>query len=441
MSPISFRNSSKRSFETLYERESANVYRYALALLGSPADAEDVTQATFLNAYRAMEGGERPRNPRAWLRTIALNVCRQRFRQAARSPSEVPLDEELPGRRHDDEGPTLDEVTEALKHLPFNQRAALVMREFGGLAPPEIATEMGLSVSAVETLLFRARRSLREQIEGSLTCEEAERAISLQLDGRLARGERGALRAHLRQCDECARIARGVRAQRSALRALAASPVPASLGWFAAPGPVAAGVVGAGGGVAAGAPLIGPLAAKLLAAAVTAAVATGVGHEAIVDRGTATSKPAGREVRAVPAAAVGSAPSPVIANPVVRSAGLQAAGEGAKRTASRKKAKKGQAPRKARGHSKVRTPRSSRQRTRTVKVPKSPKAAARRPEAKPARPKSASPKPKATKPKTRKAPQPSGENPPPKAASPPPAMRALPPLEADPAKPLKARRP
>jgi RNA polymerase sigma-70 factor (ECF subfamily) len=148
MSPIAFRSSQKRSFESLYKRESANVYRYALALLGSPADAEDVTQATFLSAYRAMEGGERPRNPRAWLRAIALNVCRQRFRQAARSPSEVPLDDELPGRTTEQgEGPTLDEVTDALKHLPFNQRAALVMREFGGLKPPEIATEMGLTVS------------------------------------------------------------------------------------------------------------------------------------------------------------------------------------------------------------------------------------------------------------------------------------------------------
>src|ERR671922_231239 len=59
----------------------------------------------------------------------------------------------------------------------------------------EIAEILGLSVSAIETLLFRARRALREQIEGTLTCDGAERALSRQLDGQLPRAERGHLRA------------------------------------------------------------------------------------------------------------------------------------------------------------------------------------------------------------------------------------------------------
>src|SRR4051794_12534226 len=72
------------AFEALYERHVHEVYRYALAMLGSAPDAEDVTQTTFLNAYRAFQAGDRPRKARPWLRTIAHNVCLQRFRQAAR---------------------------------------------------------------------------------------------------------------------------------------------------------------------------------------------------------------------------------------------------------------------------------------------------------------------------------------------------------------------
>src|SRR5262249_55564477 len=114
--------------------------------------------------------------------------------------------------------------------LPFNQRSALVMRELEGRSYPEIAEILGVSVSAIETLIFRARRALREQLEGSLTCSEAELALSRQLDGRLARADRGQLRAPPRACRECARLARRLRAQRAAWSGLGAIPLPASLG-------------------------------------------------------------------------------------------------------------------------------------------------------------------------------------------------------------------
>src|SRR5439155_26900463 len=82
------------AFEALYRRHVHEVYRYALAVLGNASDAEDVTQTTFMNAYRAIESGERPRKPANWLRAIAHNVCRQRFRNDARRPREaVALDE------------------------------------------------------------------------------------------------------------------------------------------------------------------------------------------------------------------------------------------------------------------------------------------------------------------------------------------------------------
>jgi RNA polymerase sigma-70 factor (ECF subfamily) len=219
-----------RAFERLYRRHVGDVYRYALAVMRNPADAEDVTQTTFLNAYRAyVEKGDRPEKPQNWLIAIAHNVCRQRFRQSARRPSEVSFEDDIADTVADDDTPSGEDIRRALSHLAFNQRAALVMRELEGRSYAEIAEILSVSTSAVETLIFRARRALREQFEGSLTCGEAEFAISRQLDGRLSRAEKGQLRAHLRECAECAGFARRQRAQRGALKTLALVPVPGSL--------------------------------------------------------------------------------------------------------------------------------------------------------------------------------------------------------------------
>jgi RNA polymerase sigma factor (sigma-70 family) len=219
-----------RGFERLYKRYVGDVYRYALAVMRNPADAEDITQTTFLNAYRAyVEKGSRPEKPQNWLIAIAHNVCRQRFRQSARRPTEVTFDDDIADSVADDTPPTGEDIRRALGHLAFNQRAALVMRELEGRSYAEIAEILELTPSAVETLIFRARRALREQLEGSLTCGEAEFAISRQLDGRLQRRERGQLRAHLRECSDCASFARRQRAQRGALKTLALVPIPSSL--------------------------------------------------------------------------------------------------------------------------------------------------------------------------------------------------------------------
>jgi len=251
---------SDRAFERMYKRHVGDVYRYALAVMRNPADAEDVTQTTFLNAYRAfVEKGNRPEKPQNWLIAIAHNVCRQRFRQSARRPSEVAFEDDIADTIVDEETPTGEDIRRALGHLAFNQRAALVMRELEGRSYAEIAEILDLSTSAVETLIFRARRALREQLEGSLTCGEAEFAISRQLDGQLPRKDRGQLRAHLRECSECAAFARRQRAQRGALKSLALVPVPSSLSSFFG-----------GGGAAVGTGL-----ALKAAAAVTAGLAIG----------------------------------------------------------------------------------------------------------------------------------------------------------------------
>ena len=286
-----------RSFERIYRKHVGDVYRYALAVLRQPADAEDVAQTTFLNAYRAYQRGERPRNPQNWLIAIAHNVCRQRFRQSQRRPNEVAFDDRV-GEivPEEDRGPSAEDIQRALGHLAFNQRAALVMRELEGRSYAEIAEILETSVSAVETLLFRARRALREQLEGTLTCADAERAISRQADGRLARPERAALRAHLRQCKECERLARSQRAHKKAFKALALVPVPTSL----------TSLFGGGGAVVGGG-----VALKAAAFVTASAVATGVGYEGARE----LTRPSRQPEAAVPAQPSAVRPATPVVSP------------------------------------------------------------------------------------------------------------------------------
>ena len=154
------RDPAALAFERLYERYGRDVYRYALAITRDPAEAEDVTQTTFLNAWRAYREGQEPQKPHHWLIAIAQNACRLRFRTRSRRPAEVPLDEGGHAVAAP-EGPRAADVLEALADLPLNQRAALVMRELEGRSYEEIAEILGVSRAAVETLIFRARRTMR----------------------------------------------------------------------------------------------------------------------------------------------------------------------------------------------------------------------------------------------------------------------------------------
>src|SRR3954453_5537133 len=277
MTPLLARQRPDRAFERLYEKHAGDVYRYALVVLRNRADAEDVTQTTFMNAYRAFERGERPRAAQNWLIAIAHNVCRQRFRQSQRRPNEVEFNEDLAeAMTADGDAVSAEDIRRALGHLAFNQRAALVMRELEGRSYQEISEVLGVSVSAVETLIFRGRRALREQLEESITCHEAELAISRQLDGRLPRKEKGPMRAHLRECEDCARFARSQRAQSGAIKSLALIPLPASLSSFFGHGGATATATG-GMGAAFG----GGVALKAAAVGAGALVATGVGYEGV----------------------------------------------------------------------------------------------------------------------------------------------------------------
>jgi RNA polymerase sigma factor (sigma-70 family) len=287
----------EKAFERLYKAHVNDVYRYALMVLRNPADAEDVAQTTFMNAYRAMERGEQPRAPRHWLIAIAHNVCRSRLRDLGRRPQQVELEDYHVATTDDGaDGVDPKELVDALGALSFNQRSALVMRELEGRTYTEIAEILEVSASAVETLLFRARRAVREQLEGSLTCGDAELALSKQLDGRLDAEDKRRLRAHLRSCKECAGLARRERARSAALRGLF-FPLPSSLASW-------------GGGAAVGTGLA-VKAAAIVAASVAAA---GVAHQAA----EAVSKPASPDRVAAEGSITMQAARPPVSSRTVR---------------------------------------------------------------------------------------------------------------------------
>jgi RNA polymerase sigma factor (sigma-70 family) len=153
----------------LYEQYANQVFRYCLHQLGSREEAEDAVQSTFLNAFRGIKRGVVPELEAAWLFKIAHNVCLSRRRSAWRrgrieSPADFEVIEELapaPVRR----GEELIGLQDVLERLPETQRRAILLREWQGLSYREIAAELELSQAAVETLIFRARRSLASGLE------------------------------------------------------------------------------------------------------------------------------------------------------------------------------------------------------------------------------------------------------------------------------------
>ena len=136
------------------------MFAFALHLCGSREDAEDVVQTAYLHAFRALSSGERLVNPRAWLMVVVrrqvYNLWRARRETALADVAETAVEAS--------DGEVLAElrrVRMVLFSLPESQHQAFVLRHWSGLSNSEIAAVLNTSESAVETLLHRARRSLR----------------------------------------------------------------------------------------------------------------------------------------------------------------------------------------------------------------------------------------------------------------------------------------
>jgi RNA polymerase sigma factor (sigma-70 family) len=209
--PRLLRREAGAEVDRLYRRHSGEVLRYAMLVLRSRTDAEDVTQSVFLRALRAIERGEKVRTPRNWLIKIAHNECRRLV--ASRKlhlelPDEIAVEPVEPGRA--------EELRAAMDALPATQRHALVLRELEGRTYAEIAQSLDVSESAVETLIFRARRAVREQLEHAMSCEE----FGALLDDPAARAR---VRAHARVCAPCATLDHQSRGRKGALKRIASA--------------------------------------------------------------------------------------------------------------------------------------------------------------------------------------------------------------------------
>jgi RNA polymerase sigma factor (sigma-70 family) len=148
--------------EQLYRQHRRALVRLVERELYDVHEAEDVVQVTFLKAQQAIERGAVPRNPRAWLATIAINTARRVLRRR------LPV-RDAEERFDDARAPLHAELHEALGLLPENQRAALLYRDVLGLSYAETAAKMETTVGSVQMLLHRARNRLRSTLEGSFS--------------------------------------------------------------------------------------------------------------------------------------------------------------------------------------------------------------------------------------------------------------------------------
>ena len=160
-------------FEKLVTAYEKNVYNIALRMVGDPDDAADMTQETFIKAYRALSGFRGDSKFSSWLYRIASNVCLDFLRSRSRHPqvslSTVDEDDratfELPDMRQNPEEQLMkklgmEAVRRGLEQLPEQQRQILVLRELGGLSYAELAQTLGLEEGTVKSRIFRARKRL-----------------------------------------------------------------------------------------------------------------------------------------------------------------------------------------------------------------------------------------------------------------------------------------
>jgi RNA polymerase sigma-70 factor, ECF subfamily len=167
-----------RDFSELYRAHLRDVYSYAYYRIGNHHDAEDITEQTFLQAYRHFERAQRESNGRPlrpWLIRIAHNLAANYYRDRSRKPQThlddaavltAPLDTE----RVVEEREEVKEVLSGVTKLPDDRREALIMRFALDMDNREIARALGRSEGATKVLIHRAIR----QLEQGLNDDEQE---------------------------------------------------------------------------------------------------------------------------------------------------------------------------------------------------------------------------------------------------------------------------
>jgi len=149
-------------FRELYEREYTPVYRAIRAVVLDLAAAEDLTQETFVRAYRARHRYQPTAPPGAWLRRIGVNLAISHLRRqklARFLPARLYV---APDRREYDQAEARDVVTKALTALSPKLRAAIVLHYYEGLTRDEIAAVLGVPAGTVASRIAKAVAIMRK---------------------------------------------------------------------------------------------------------------------------------------------------------------------------------------------------------------------------------------------------------------------------------------
>ena len=157
--------SARVRFNKLVSEYSQDVFRYAFWLCRDRSMAEELSQETFMRAWKAIDSLQDDKAAKSWLFTI---VRRENARQYERKRLDTVDDPDFD--RVETTRPEYDTSTEAfvlrraLEELPEEYREPLVLQIIGGYSTEEIADQLGIKAGAVMTRLFRARKKLREML-------------------------------------------------------------------------------------------------------------------------------------------------------------------------------------------------------------------------------------------------------------------------------------
>lgn len=153
----------------VYEASYRRLVAQAYAVAGDRVEAEDAVQEAFARAVAAGDRFRRVDNPEAWLRTVALNVLRRRWRRASLFRALTPrlaTPADVPGISEDHVA-----VVQGLRSLPFQQRETLALFYLGDLSVQEIAATLGVADGTVKSRLTRGRAALAAVMETTLEAE------------------------------------------------------------------------------------------------------------------------------------------------------------------------------------------------------------------------------------------------------------------------------
>src|ERR1044072_7905655 len=258
------------AFEDIYRRYHQDLYRFCLAMVGNPQDAQDTLQNTMVKVLRGLPGEKRTITLKPWLFRIRGNESIETLRKRRDNSELEPEQAAVTGVTETAETrERLRTLLTDLEQLPERQRSALVLRELSGLDFEQIGATFGTSAAGARETLYEARLSLRQREAGrEMRCAEVMRELS-DADGRVTR--RREIRAHLRSCPDCRAFRDEIGKRHEDLAALAPLPLAAATGMLH-------GVLGG----KAGAGLFGAVGAGAGKAVTTSAIVKGAATVAVV---------------------------------------------------------------------------------------------------------------------------------------------------------------